>query len=249
LINKSLTVLAAAATLVAASNANAYAIFTGADGNNNPNVPLSSMPNATAAETAFKSHLTGVGTETFEGRSGAAPLPLSFGAAGTATLQGGGMVSSAISGTTNGGRYSVGGGSNYWEVEATQSGGFQVIFSQDIAAFGFYGTDIGDFGGTLSLQFLNDSNVVISTVVVPTAAANVADGSALYFGAIAANNNELFKSVRFVSTLGTGDVFGFDNLTIGAKEQVTSVPEPTTLALLSLGVLGFAAARRKSAKK
>ena len=231
---------------LAVNNANAYAVFTGADGNSNPNLPLTTTPLSTAAETAFKSHLVGVGTETFETRSGSGPLALNFGAAGTATLTGNGSVASITAGSSNAGRYSVPGGTRYWETNAG-GGNFQINFSQDIAAFGFYGIDIGDFGGTLALQFLDDANNVISSLNIPSAASG-ADGSVLYFGAIAANDNELFKSIRFISTQGNGDVFAFDSFTIGAKEQVTAVPEPTSIALLGLGLMGCALARRKSAK-
>ena len=46
---------------------------------------------------------------------------------------------------------------------------------------------------------------------------------------------------------GGGEYLSMDNLTINAA--VAAVPEPGSLALLGLGVLGFAAARRRQAAK
>lgn len=67
----------------------------------------------------------------------------------------------------------------------------------------------------------------------------------LFFGLIAQGAAEEFDSIRFRTTAGTGDVFAFDNMTIGTAEQVCtgpecggSVPVPGTLALLGLGALG-----------
>lgn len=236
-----------ASVVLAAGDAHAgYVIYSGVDNNGNPGLALSSTPNSTAAENAFKSNLVGAGTENFESRSGSAPLVLDFGVAGTATLTGAGNVASTPAGTSNGvGRYSVPGGTQYWETNG--GGSFQINFSQEVAAFGFYGIDMGDFAGTLALQFLDSAANVISTLSIPTAATNVADGSVLYFGVIAGDDSELFQTVRFITTSGSGDVFGVDSFTIGSKEQVSAVPEPTTFALLGLGMLGFAASRRKAA--
>lgn len=218
--------------------------FSGID-NNGAEVALSSTPNSDAARNAFFSNLVGVGTETFESLSGGVPLPISFGAAGTATLAGSGSVVSVAPGATNGaGRYSVPSAtsSRYFEVQAGNN--FAITFSSPIAAFGFYGIDIGDFNGTVSLALTDVSNNVLN-LLVPAAPVALANASVLYFGFY--DLADTYKSIAFNTTTGSGDVFAFDNFSIGSNEQVvvTRVPEPSSIALLSAGLAGFSWMRRK----
>jgi hypothetical protein len=118
---------------------------------------LPSHPNADAAKTAFLSNLVGVGTETFESFSNGTPAPLdiAFSGAGTATLAGTNAYVSTVSTGTNGvGRYPIS-GDNYLETGSN----FTVSFSQAISAFGFYGIDIGDFSGQLTITYENGDSV------------------------------------------------------------------------------------------
>jgi hypothetical protein len=240
------TLLAVAATL-SAGNAQAYQVFFGEDLNNSATVPLSSVPNSSNAETQFMSHLSGVGTEDFEGQTTdfTAPLILNFGAAGTATLSGSsGIVAAVTPGTTNGvGRYSIpsASSSKYWDVTAGASGTFTITFANSIAALGFYGIDIGDGGGQLTLALSNGDLPNVNHTK------GNSDGSVLFYGLIAQGSAEEFTSISFTSTIPGGqtgiDVFGFDKFTIGTQQQV--IPEPATLALFGLGLAGLAASRSR----
>ena len=142
--------------------------------------------------------------------------------------------------TPGAGRFSVGGGSNYWEVRVGPTNDFSITFTEDIAAFGFYGTDIGDLNGQLSLNFI--SGGMPTNVMVPHTV-DGPSGSALFFGYIHTGNP--FQSVEFELSGSSSDVFGFDLLTIGTVEQVRPdpdpVPEPMSVLLLGSGILGVGA--------
>ena len=115
----------------------------------------------------------------------------------------------------------------------TTSASFSVDLTAPVAAFGFYGVDIGDFNGKLTLTLANGGTETFS---VPNTVSSLS-GSVLYYGIIASDPSEVFTQVTFGNTAAGSDVFGFDNLTIGSIEQVKAVPETTSI----LGVLAFAA--------
>lgn len=206
---------------------------------------MASFPNASGAESDFLSNLVGVGTEDFEGFATGTgePLNLTFpGSTGniTATLSGGsGAVKFVPVGSTNGaGRYGTS-GTNFWEVAAGGSNNFQVEFDTAVGAFGFFGIDVGDFGGQLMLEL---SNGTIESFTVPNTVGNFGstDGSVLFFGIVAEDASETFISVDFLTTTGQGDFFAFDDFTIGDIQQIqppNPVPEPASV----FGLLAFAA--------
>jgi hypothetical protein len=213
--------------------------FFGEDLGQGESTALTSFPNADSAEASFLSLLMGVGTEHFEGFSAGttAPLALSFPGAGTATLTGDGFIESVPWGSTNGfGRYNVDGPgtSKYFD---TNSATFAIDFSAPIAAFGFYGIDIGDFNGQLILTFLDGETQMIT---VPHTV-NGQGGAVLFFGYI--NTDNPFTRVEFSDTAPGEDFFGFDRMTIGDPEQV--IPEPITTALTVLGIGLLAVWRRR----
>jgi hypothetical protein len=177
----------------------------------------------------------GVSTENFESfaNNSVPPLNLTFGA-DTATLTGGSAINSFFP-ASPAGRIPTS-GTKYFTANNT----FNIAFSTPQAAFGFYGTDIGDFNGqlTLTLNFAGGGSTVIDvphTLEAPSA-------SILYFGVIATTSAELFSSLSFGTTTGD-DIFGFDDMTIGRLEQVNTVPEPGTIALVAAGI-GIVALRR-----
>lgn len=234
--------LLVAITVVALENAAADPItFFGEDINlsGDPNTEIA-HPNSDAAEALFLANVTGAGTETFEGFAPQteSPLAIAFPGAGIATLTGSGEV---WSGTTGAGQYSTS-GENFWL--APTGGNFEIDFSNPIAAFGFYGVDVGENGGTLSLVLtVSGGGTLVLPVPHTSGASGSTDGSVLYFGFYDTTNT--YTSVRFVNPDQT-DFFGFDDMTIASAEQVRPIPEPTTLILFGSG-LGFAAWRRRCA--
>ena len=125
-----------AATMPLAATA-APVTFFGEDINTAGDPNQVAPTNSTIARNAFFGNLVGVGTETLEGFSANTPSPLavSFGSAGTATLNGSFNIQS---GNDNAGRYAIS-GNNYWYAGA---GSFSIAFSAPVSAFGFYGVDI-----------------------------------------------------------------------------------------------------------
>ncbi|WP_373538670.1 PEP-CTERM sorting domain-containing protein [Chamaesiphon sp.] len=220
--------------------AQAFTIFFGED--TGANTGASPIPNSIAAEASFLSNLSGAGTETFEGfASGATASNINFPGVGTATISS--TTGAVASGANTVGRFPVLGSDKYYEVG---NGIFTINFANPVAAFGFYGTDIGDFNGQITLS-LND--VVSSVLTVPNTISGP-NGSALYYGLIAQTANETFNQVTFGNTNVGTDFFGFDNLTVGTLSQVappTAVPEPFSIIGTLVG--GTAALRMRKKLK
>ena len=234
--------LIAIPSLTAASSAQAFQFFfgedinTGAVGNSAP--ILTNTPNSAAAEAAFLTNLSGVGTEDFEGQTvgATAPLTLNFGTAGTATLNGSGDVfenSEFVSGGISaGGGFAIS-GEQAW---VTGINGFSIDFTEDIAALGFFVNDLETGQLALNLTLANGGTQQVAfNNTVP-----LASGSVHYFGLIADNPGEAFTSASFSFIGGGSEGIVFDDLTIGTFEQVTTgVPEPASI--LSLTAIGFGA--------
>lgn len=230
-----------ATTVGMGTPAKAFSFYFGEDLGQGETVRLTTTPKADAARNQFFSNLLGVRTETFESYSvyTRAPLSISFGNGVSANLQGDGYIDKISRGTNGFGRYPIS-GSKYWE-SGTE---FGISFSQPVAAFGFYGVDIGDFEGQLTLTLLNTLSNFQQTVTIPHTIKG-AGGGALYFGLIAAPS-EVFNQIVFGNTAPGVDYFAFDDMTVGSLAQVKPqpVPEPMTIVSLLMGGGMLAGAKR-----
>lgn len=143
----------------------------------------------------------------------------------------------------------------YLRVNASGQGQFSISFDRAISAFAFYGTDIGDFGGVLSLILTpSDSNLAVETVIVrPQTPQAAVDGLARFFGF--ADRERAYSKITFVTSgnLLDGsmtDYFGFDDFIVADSGQFittqppTGMPEPGSLALAGLALLAAGACRK-----
>lgn len=152
-------------------------------------------------------------------------------------------------------------GSIYWQGGTTSPSVFTIEFAEAIDAFGFWGSDIGDFStdcgtacGTAPTNVLSiEFYLGASKVETFATAGNSANGSMDFYG-FALNGGATFDRVVFTNltvTAGGGSVAdgqGFDRFMIGEAADLpppTDLPEPGVLGLLGLGLLALGRARRR----
>lgn len=114
-----------------------------------------------------------------------------------------------------------------WDFTKPEGGSFNTV--------GFYLSDAADVGATLTLEF-DDGTVWTSDPISGQTSGN------LKFVTITSETNILGGRMTFNNNGKTNDGWGIDNVTLG------KVPEPGTLLLMGLGLLGLGAARRRAAK-
>lgn len=114
-----------------------------------------------------------------------------------------------------------------WTLGAPLSGSFN--------AFGFELSDASDVSANLTLTFSDGTYSDWSLITYPEANGN------LKYVTVTSDKNILGGTLTFSNSTGN-DGWGLDNVTVG------KLPEPGTLLLMGLGLLGLGAARRRTAK-
>ncbi len=244
--------LAAASAGLLAGTASAGAItFFGEDLHNSDTMPLpvASRVNSTNASNQFRSMLMDEHIVSFEPGEGfvanptfvPGPMPgdvgvnpnVAFPNGVNASITGG-IVRFQAAGTAGPpapfgpeGRYPTT-GVHYLSAN-TQN--LVLTFDSPQVAFGFWGVDVGDFGGTLTLTLAGGGLMPIN--ISPNSSGGAASGSVLFWGVIAADNP--FTGVMFSNNTGS-DIFAFDDFTIGDLEMLVMIPLPTAM---NLGLAGF----------
>lgn len=246
--------------------AQAFKLFSGYDENpvNQTVLPLAARVNALADSQDFDQTINNgtVTTESFESQSTSKRInDLSLEISGVrsqfsyikksdntpaaATVQ----KANGTTGMTNSGTFPTEGEKG---ISINSSNHFGISFTQPLAAFGFWGTDLGDNKNELTVEFYRDSNLV-SYQKINYLEDNPGNSSVFFFGGLAETTAEQFNRVQLVSSINwTGDAIGLDQFTIATPEQVlgaaankaaassaaaaTAVPTPALLP----GLLGFA---------
>jgi hypothetical protein len=259
------TLLGLPAAIGFALPAQALSLYTGYDENpaDGTVLPLASRVNSTAAFNQYLGNLTGVTTESFETTAVGTPIndlaPILSGvtsdfvyttdAAGTTSVGSGATASvqkaNATSGLTNSGTFPTDGKQG---ISINSTNFFKIKFGNPLAAFSFWGTDLGDNKNALTV-ILRNAGVQVGSQSINYLGTNAGDSSVFFFGAIAQNAAEQFDEVQLLSSITGSDAIGIDQLTVGTAAQLTpqssnAVPTPALLP----GLIALAAGARRRSK-
>lgn len=134
-----------------------------------------------------------------------------------------------IAGDTGAGRYPIS-GNQYWDVQDWNGDSFSISFDKSMSAFGFYGIDIADYEGGLTLKLFDGETFVQEFNINKQYGA---DSSLLYYGFYSMTDS--FTKIVFTNSDAGSDSFGFDDMTAAA----TPVPLPPSALMLGSGLLGL----------
>jgi hypothetical protein len=202
------------------TNANAGLIF---QGSSVQSITVTQTP--AEARAAWEAELRSFDIDDLSGASGSGLFTSSFG--------------NIFSETGNGSSIS----SNNSNIKGRRNGAsliqFDVLFPNPVNAIGF---DVFDNdGGGMQLSLTNAKTGAITSFDFTSVSGS---GRTEFFGVI-------FDSTTFISSLrvaGTdpGGVTSWDNFTTGVGQNASPIPEPTTLAIFALGLMGLVSRRLKS---
>ena len=112
----------------------------------------------------------------------------------------------------------------------------EFVFDTPVQAWGMYHTGVGSVSADVSVQFNNGSAQVFSLIGAPS-------GGVGFFGFTDAGFSIDSITILVEPNPTSGDAVGVDDI-----RYVHAAPEPTTLALLGLGLMGLGFARKRAAR-
>ena len=252
-----------AAVCAGINTAGTFTTYSGVDAAPAPAFAVNVNEAPAVCKGALDTATDGISSQSFDGFANFAPgsgNPLNVTFSGTATPNGAAITGALMNVVTDTlgnlfGRFDTTNGAGltldqqkYLEVAST----ITVTFTNAVGAFGFYATDLGDFGASL-LYELYDANGVKQkdgTIFSAVGAASI-DGTLLFWGFVEADLATTYKSLKLVyscSSCGDNlDGIGFDDMFVVDRQiggPGPDVPEPATLVLVGLALLGGAAARK-----